>query len=240
MQTNPMPDDIPYIQSQQKKISALVTKRFKRFYLTGGTALSFLFKHRFSEDLDFFTQAYSPREPDHVMKVISDQTGFPHELKDEQNGPKLVPMKVFNLQLKGGRGLKIDFVQDYAKNLGKVKGGLHSVDDIYLRKIVAAIGQQSRETEIGMPLPTGRQSVKDVFDLYTLSRKKEPLTEFFLRHFSPAQAERLMAWYRGFNRMDLKLELLDTVPGADTGELLQYLDDEILRRLPDALINHRR
>ena len=84
-----------------------MTKQFKCFYLTGGTALSFFFEHRFSEDLDFFTQVYSRQEPDHVMKFISDQTGFLHELREDQNDPKFVPMKVFNLRLKGGRRLKI-------------------------------------------------------------------------------------------------------------------------------------
>ena len=48
-----MRDKVSYIKSEQKRISKMVTKEFKSYYLTGGTALSFYFNHRFSEDLDF-------------------------------------------------------------------------------------------------------------------------------------------------------------------------------------------
>ena len=59
-----MKDKITYIKDEQKKIATMVTKKFKNYYLTGGTALSFYFGHRFSEDLDFFTQRYRKEEPE--------------------------------------------------------------------------------------------------------------------------------------------------------------------------------
>ncbi|MBU3911817.1 MAG: hypothetical protein KKD90_04445, partial [Candidatus Omnitrophica bacterium] len=61
------------------------------------------------------------------------------------------------------------------------------------------------------------------------------VSDFFLKYFSIDRVENFIAWYRGFNRMNLKLELLDLVEGVDTGKALRYLDDEILKNLPDKL-----
>ena len=230
-------DDPSYIQSEQKKITRLVTDRFKTFYLTGGTALSFHFRHRFSEDLDFFTQEYRREAPGKIMAAISQGTGFPLQLEAEQNKPGLVPMKIYTLRLKNKGALKIDFVQDFSKNIGKIKTGLHSVEDIYLRKIVAATGQASKESETGRPLPSGRQNAKDLFDLYYLSTHHKPLVDFFPEHFSISHAERLVVWYRRFDRLDLKSDLLDVVPGVDTAAVLQKLDKDILEDLQDAMID---
>ena len=48
------------LTKDQQKLLTLFDKEptlYKRFYLTGGTALTeFYFKHRFSEDLDFFNE----------------------------------------------------------------------------------------------------------------------------------------------------------------------------------------
>lgn len=60
-----------YIQKEQKRITGLVVKKFKDYYLTGGTALAFYFGHRFSEDLDFFSQKYQKNDPDKIMAFIS-------------------------------------------------------------------------------------------------------------------------------------------------------------------------
>ena len=149
--------------------------------------------------------------------------------------PKLVPMKIYTLEIRKGVPLKVDFVQDFVKNRRPVKEGLHSVDDIYYRKIWAGIGGREKVGSIGQGLPSGRQSAKDAYDLYWLSRKHEALSDFFIRNFSEAQAERLILWWKGFNRRDLKLELMDLTPGADPRKVLPYLDDEILKRFPGKL-----
>jgi len=231
-----MKNKMSYLETEQKKIAQLVTKRFKNFYLTGGTALSFYFRHRASEDLDFFTQRYRREDPDKVMKFVSEKTGFYFRLEAEQDNPKLIPMKVYSLQLKRGQVLKVDIVRDYHKNFRKVKNGLHSIEDIYFRKIMTAVGHEEKESETGAVVATGRQTAKDLYDLYFLSWKFKPLSEIFLDYLSPGKAERLIAWYRSFNRLDLKLELMDLVPKVDTGLVLRHLDGEILKKLPDKLI----
>ncbi|MBC8386965.1 MAG: nucleotidyl transferase AbiEii/AbiGii toxin family protein, partial [Actinobacteria bacterium] len=88
-----MKGKISYIKSEQRKINRLITKKFIKYYLTGGTALSFYFDHRFSQDLDFFTQDYRKEDPDQIMNFISKESGFDFKLEDEQDDPKLIPMR---------------------------------------------------------------------------------------------------------------------------------------------------
>ena len=224
-----------YILKEQKRIAVMVSNKFKDYYLTGGTALAFYVKHRFSEDLDFFSQKYDKKMPDKIMAYIAKETGFDYKLDDVQDDPKLIPMKVYSMTLKGGEALKIDFVKDYTDNIGPVKNGLHSMEDIYYRKICAAIGRQEKQGETGHAMATGRQSIKDLFDLYYLSSKYKPLSEFFFEYFSYDKTKRLEAWYRGFNRTETKFALIDLIPKVDTGKIFKHLDNQILKQIPDKL-----
>jgi len=231
-----MESKISYIKNEQRKITGLVTKKFKRYYLTGGTTLSFYFAHRFSEDLDFFTQEYKKEDPGRVMSFVSKETGFDFKLEAEQDDPELIPMKVYFLELKKDCVLKIDFVQDFEKNIKGVKNGVHSIEDIYYRKIQAAMGRVKREDKTGRIIHAGRQSIKDLFDLYYLSKHHYLLSEFFFEYFSYDKAESLIAWYRGFNRMSLKVGLLDLVPKIDTTKVIKHLNEELLKKVPEKLI----
>ncbi|MDP2654368.1 MAG: nucleotidyl transferase AbiEii/AbiGii toxin family protein [Candidatus Omnitrophota bacterium] len=224
-----------YIQGEQKRITELVTKKFKDYYLTGGTALAFYFEHRFSEDLDFFSQKYKKSDPDKIMKFIKEETGFDYRLDAMQDDPSLIPMKVYFMELKNNHVLKIDFVKDYVANMNLIRNGLHSIDDIYLRKLYAAIGMRGKELDTGRKIATGRQSVKDLFDIYYLSSKHKLLCDAFFEFFSYDQAERLDAWYRGFDKTETKLGLMDLVPGIDTGKIFKHLDEQIIRKIPDKL-----
>ena len=76
-----MKNKISYIKSEQRKIARLITKKFRKYYLTGGTALSFYFDHRFSEDLDFFTQDYKKEDPALIMNFVSKERGFDFKLE---------------------------------------------------------------------------------------------------------------------------------------------------------------
>lgn len=231
-----MENKIFYIKSEQKRIAGFVTKNFKKYYLTGGTALSFYFNHRFSEDLDFFSQSCAKEDTDKIMNFIAKLTGFKFKLEAEQDDPKLIPIKVYLLELKKGSILKIDFVQDFKHNLKIIKNGLHSLEDIYYRKMSIGTQTAGKSDITGKEIPSGRQSVKDLFDIYYLSKHYSPLSDFFFEYFSYDKAEGLIAWYRGFNRMDLKVGLMDLVPKVDTGAVIRHLDNEILKKLPEKLI----
>ena len=231
-----MQNKILYIKGEQKRIAKMVTGRFRNYYLTGGTALSFYFGHRFSEDLDFFTQKYKKEDPDRIMGFVSKETGFSSRLEAEQDKPGLVPMKVYYLELKRECVLKIDFIQDFRENIKRIKNGMHSLEDIYFRKIVTAMGMEKRKDAVGRVIAAGRQTAKDLFDIYYLSSHYKPVADFFLEYFSITKAESFIAWYKTFNRLELKMDLLDLVPGINTNKVLRYLDDEILKRLPDKLM----
>ncbi len=79
------------------------------------------------------------------MRFVSKKTGFNFRLEAEQDDPRLVLMKVYYLELKRGCVLKIDFVQDFRKNIKEIKKGLHSLEDIYFRKISTAMGAEMKK-----------------------------------------------------------------------------------------------
>jgi predicted nucleotidyltransferase component of viral defense system len=224
-----------YVVRQQKRISGLVTNKFTDYYLTGGTALAFYFKHRYSEDLDFFTQKYDFVQVKKVAKYIEQNTGFSCKLEARQNKRGLIPMAVYSLILPKGLSLKVDFVQDYALSIKPIKKGLHSIEDIYYHKLVAATGISTKVNEVGRSIPSGRQAAKDLFDIYYLSNRYSKLSEFFLEYFSYDSVERLMGWYVGFDRIELKLELARTAPKVNTATILRHLDSEIMRKLPEKI-----
>ena len=118
-------------------------------------------------------------------------------------------MKVYFLKLGKSCKLKIDMVQDYVENLKPIKKGMHSLDDIYYRKIFAAIGAYVKEDAIGRVIPTGRQTAKDLFDIYYLSKEHKPLSKFFLEYFTYDKAEPFFVWYRSFDRTSLRSDLID-------------------------------
>jgi hypothetical protein len=146
-----------------------------------------------------------------------------------------VETAVYMLDIRRGSSLKIDFVKDVYKNLKPIEGGLHSIDDIYYRKLTIATGRV-KEDDTGRVAAMGRQAAKDIFDLYYLSQHYFSLSKFFFEYFSYDKAYTLINWYRGFNRMNLKMELLDIVPKVDTGTVLTHLDNEILKIIPKKLV----
>lgn len=219
------------IQKLQRKIQALVWKKFKNYYLTGGTALAFHFKHRFSEDLDFFTQSYDPKTPDQIMEYLKKETGFSYKFKTENTDPRFVQMKVFTLSLPKNFPLKIDFVRDAFTLSHPPKKGIDSIENIYFRKCSIATRTFGKIDILGQEIPGGRQTAKDLFDLYFLSKHAKPLNQFCFDHFTDQELERLCLWYRRFNRLNLKIDLQELITDEDISQVLPHLDQEILTHI---------
>ncbi len=225
-------DTKKYIQKEQKRIHQLVTKQFPEYYLTGGTALAFHFQHRFSEDLDFFTQKYSKTTADEIMKFVTKKTGYPFQLVFEQAGPELLPIKMYTLAIGHGLTLKVDIVQDPYRNIQKINNGMHSIEDIYCRKIFIALNpRHAGVDDTGREMTTTRKEAKDIFDIYYLSANFQPLEEFFLDHFPFKLFPRLDAWYRSLERREMFIDLGERVEGVDPREVFKHLDDQIIRGL---------
>lgn len=101
----------------------------KRFYLTGGTALAgFYLRHRYSEDLDFFSEELvDPLEVETFLKDARRALKFkPQIVRQTYN------RNVYELQYPSGRILKVEFNYypfpriEAAKKFGKL-----SVDSVY-------------------------------------------------------------------------------------------------------------
>lgn len=229
-----------YVSPEQKKILKVVVDQYPGYYLTGGTALALYFGHRRSEDLDFFTQQYKRNVPPKIMEYISQKTGFGHGLIGEVHDPQLVPMQSHIVKVKSGGEVKVDFVLDSFRNINKIKNGLHSVEDIYFRKIGIAVGGgRTVFNEAGREVSMGRQRAKDIYDLYYLSNHYEDFPSFFKRHFRPGHIERLSSWYRSFNRLEIATNLIDlaTKEKVDARNILKYLDQKILIELEHGEMN---
>lgn len=108
----------------------------KRFYLTGGTALSeFYLKHRFSDDIDLFSE----KEVSHTLveaflQKIAPKLGIKKIVKQQ-----ILGLYTYKLQHKDGDSLKTDFSfypfprVEKGKNFGNLE--ISSLYDIAVNKI---------------------------------------------------------------------------------------------------------
>lgn len=128
----------------------------KNFYFTGGTALSVVhLKHRFSEDLDFFSA--SGFDSQSLVEKIED-LAQKHSLKFKSR--QIEKVFVYELEFPDGEVLKVDFVIHPHKLLEKTTKlygfAVDSLIDMAVNKLLT-INQ--------------RTEVKDFVDLYFLLEK---------------------------------------------------------------------
>ncbi len=219
-------------QVQKKILKVVVSLGLPNFYLVGGTALTFRFRHRLSEDLDFFTSAWSKSLHQKVARYITKKTGFTGRLVNETTRHGRVKMAVYNFEIGSKPGLKVDFVEDFDRLIHPVeKDGITSVDDLYLRKIRAAIGWTEKASSIGRPMAGGRQASRDMFDLWYLSEHHSPLSEWFPQHFVRSEYARLAAWLRAMSTQTILLDLMDVAPGCDVRRIRSHLENQVYDRL---------
>lgn len=216
----------------QRRILKLVAGEYPQVYLVGGTALNLLYRHRASEDLDFFTQHYSRKLHRDIAATIRRKTGYPFDLVEEETRKSYVAMAVYEFEIDKASVLKVDFVSDFVELLKpRSQDGTASVQDIYCRKILAAIGWTSGESRIGRKVAGGRQKTKDLFDIFYLSHRVQPLSEWFPQCFDREAYERLASWYLGLPKQKAAVELLELVPRCDPRAVFKHLDDEIIHKL---------
>lgn len=220
------------IQKAQKQILKVVAGQYPQVYLVGGTAISLLYDHRISEDLDFFTQKYTRKLHKEIASFIKRETGYAFTLVDEEARKKYLPMAVYEFQIKKDVILKVDFVKDVADLIGpRGEDGIANIEDVYYRKMLAVIGWKAGESKVGKAMAGGRQKTKDLFDVYYLSAHVKFLSQWFPRYFDQKAYERLAAWYLGIPKQKTIMELLDLVPGCDTKLVFKHLDDKIIHKL---------
>ena len=129
----------------------------KKFYLTGGTALSeFYFQHRLSEDIDLFSEEeVNPRVVESFLESVSKKLGISKIIKQVYFG-----LYTYKLQYDDGEELKIDFnyypFPKIEKGVYFKKLEISSVYDIAVNKIHTI---------------ASRTRVRDYIDLYFIFKQ---------------------------------------------------------------------
>ncbi len=228
------------ILQYQKAVLKALAGKLGGFYLAGGTALSnYHFQHhRESYDLDLFTKEYTAGQVAAIVKWIEEKTGknMSKVGGQDRKRPGTVRHSHYDLVIDPANALRIDFVEDPRDVLEptlNVNGiPVLSLPDIYLRKIDAVAGVSGKEDRIGKRVTEGgRQTARDLFDLYHLSLRVEPLSSFAMKHCDDLQVEGLCNWFRSFNRMDMKIDLADirTSKPVEFRDIDRYFSEEIER-----------
>lgn len=145
---------------EQKQILEFISKDDKitrEFYFTGGTALScFYFKHRFSEDLDFFSEREFNSKV--LLSSVSKIGDIVKAVRIEQQS--LSGQEIFFFYFSEGKKVKVDFAHFPFTPLGKfIKLNnlkITSVEDVAINKVHAI---------------TTRKRGRDYFDLYLCMKK---------------------------------------------------------------------
>ncbi|MEW6096285.1 MAG: nucleotidyl transferase AbiEii/AbiGii toxin family protein [bacterium] len=126
------------------------------FRLTGGTALSsFYLEHRFSDDLDFFSSEKVPFYiPEEFLKTLDFIKGISFTKQFDRN--------IFNLNLKDGTILKVEFIYYPLKNIEDIvlvdNLKIDSFLDITVNKLCAI---------------ADRSEAKDYVDVYSVLKNSE-------------------------------------------------------------------
>ena len=223
------------IRTAQKQVLALFSKEAGDFALAGGTALDLYYlNHRFSWDLDFFSPKYDTRQIQHLVDALKKRIHKGVRLESELTAGGKAKVRFYTLPVKGSvRPLKIDFVEDvlFEKPAIRTVSGVrvYSAENIYLQKIAAISGIQPVMDEVGREITEGRHESRDVFDLYHLSKKIQPLS-LFLKRAPPTWQKGIVHWYRTFSRQELQLALMDMDiydSSFNSREMIQYLESQI-------------
>ncbi len=139
----------------QDKVLSLIDSLGTSFYLTGGTALSrFHFKHRYSDDLDFFVNN-DPKFQDYVKLIIRTIAGRGMKYVVEKKDESFCRLIVEDI-------IKVDFVNDVPAHYGVVElrmsGPYSKIDNpmnILANKITAF---------------SDRDEPKDISDIWVISK----------------------------------------------------------------------
>lgn len=210
-----------------------------RVILAGGTALARCYlQHRASYDLDFFVNVRF--DPVVVQRRLSNA-------RVKLQMIEVVNDQMFAAELHGvtdvdGEPLRISIVEDIYADMFPVKivGGIRTeaVEGLYHRKIRTITGSgEGVASATGRTVQAGaRQTARDLFDLYVLSKEIRPLLEFVReinRHGAGVPEALLVSGLRKVRWMELMdefemLEVEERYVGIKAFDIKRYFD-EVLR-----------
>ncbi|MFH1353349.1 MAG: nucleotidyl transferase AbiEii/AbiGii toxin family protein [bacterium] len=226
------------MQKEIRRVQAEILQEFAlsnyNFALAGGTALElFYLKHRFSNDLDFFSVRYDKSDIKKLIKRFEKKIGLKISFNKEFQTENKADVSFYIAEIKPDAFLKIDFIEDVFFSKPAIRRfnriPVYDVEHIYYQKIMAIAGTYLMLDEFGREKQTGRNAEKDVYDLFCLSKEIIPLHRF-LRKMPGEQQRGMIAWYRSFSRQDFKLNILDLDiydKNFDSKAAVKYIDNEI-------------
>jgi Nucleotidyl transferase AbiEii toxin, Type IV TA system len=227
----------PLLDAQEALIERLRTlddPQFRVAKLCGGTALSRCYlQHRLSYDLDFFfPQGFDARR--FAQSLMQADLGFEtHTLVDDPRHAN----QLHGFALWAGQSVKLSFIEDayfeifpvVEKSLGSQTVRTESIDGLYHRKLRTVSGSVA----VGDEVIGARQTARDVFDLYVLSKAHMPIRAFIASlpyAFPSAAFDNGLVSMPWFELMDELRELVVDERwrlGADVQELQTHLFSEI-------------
>lgn len=223
------------IRDVQLQLLRTFSKASKTFALSGGTALELYYlKHRFSRDLDFFSPKYNLKEIESLISKFNEVVGGTIKLENQFIAPNRARVSFYAGKVKGADfPIKIDFVEDVffdrpnIKKFNKIP--VYEVNSIYFQKIIALVGTDLVRDRIGREVATGRGEVRDVIDIYYLSKKVYPLHKF-MKDLVREHQRGIVHWYRSYSRQEVKLGVFDLDiydKYFDVAKMITYLDQEV-------------
>ena len=205
-----------------------------RVILVGGTALARCYlKHRTSYDLDFFVNArFDPA----VMQARLAGAGITIQSVESVTDP-MYAVQLHGLSDVSGEMLRISVVEDLYAGMFPVQtvSGIRTetIEGLYHRKLRTITGSGGKTSSTGRTMPAGaRQTARDLFDLYVLSKEIRPLLEF-VRHINAHCAAfpeallvsglRAIRWMELMDEFEM-LELADRFTGIKAFDIKRYFD----------------
>jgi hypothetical protein len=161
------------------RLQRMGSPAFNEAKLCGGTALSRCWlDHRISYDLEFFLpHGFNAQE----MAVALKKSGIAFEVNDIVDHPRKAN-QLHGHVIADSQTLKVSFIEDayftlypaVLKEFGKLVMRTEEIPGLYHRKLRTVSGGGSQ----GDSFEGGRQTARDLFDLYVLSEQYMPLQEF--------------------------------------------------------------
>lgn len=231
------------IRQAQNKFLKVFAENASHFALAGGTALELYYlNHRFSVDLDFFSPRYEVKEINKILSSAQEVFGSKVILENELNTSGRAKVRFYTINIKDtDRPLKIDFVEDVFLEKPVIKKfnevPVYSVENIYYQKIIAISGVIPQVDEADRQIVVGRRKARDIFDIYKLSKKIKPLSEF-LKDIPQNFQRGAIHWYRTFSRKEFQLDLLDLdiyEKNIDSKEIIIYLEAQIKKFIAEEI-----
>lgn len=148
--------------------------------LAGGTALArFYLQHRASYDLDLFVNA---RFDPSLMERRLANAGVTLSRIESVTDP-LYAAELHGMTDVSGEPIRVSIVEDLYAGMFPVRtvSGVRTeaIEGLYHRKLRTISGSGSISSSTGRTIPVGaRQTARDLFDLYVLSKEVKPLMDF--------------------------------------------------------------